>query len=289
MNNRRKQKRLIPAAFAFLFAVVLTLGGCGGNVKEKERPMKAGNGLFSWHDEVFDKEERETLFRLMRENGLTDLYQDIPRVQSTSQVKGLISACGDAGINVYLLVGDPSWALDPSAWDLREEIQRAALLGCAGIMVDIEPGAREEWHEDRSSVMDSMTEGFVAAKAAAEAEGLKMIVCLSWYYDDLGLTDGLKRIVSEGCDVLAIMNYDRRDEAGQIRTEAALCKTYGRELISIYELQAAGQYELEEIHTYHEEGLPALKESWEKLREAYPDQPFSMALHEYWALKEAMS
>jgi len=253
--------------------------------EEEETVKDSGHGLFSWHDEVFDEEEREVLFQLMTEQGLTELYQDIPATMSTARIKELADACEALGIRLYLLVGNSEWALDKKATKLRAEIQRAALIGCSGIMVDIEPGSLDEWKNDRDSVMESMTQGFLQAKAAAEKEGLEMIVCLSWYYDDYGYESELKQIVEEGCDTLAIMNYNREDEAGQIETEAKLCRKYGKALINIYELQEIGKYDLEEIHTYREEGLPALWQSWEELHSIYSDQDISAALHEYRALK----
>jgi len=247
-----------------------------------------GNGLFSWHDEVFEAEERELLLRLMREQGLTELYQDVPHSMPTAQIKELAEACRGCGIRVYLLVGEPEWALDRKATELRAEIQRAALIGCDGIMVDIEPGSTDKWREDRDSVMASMKEAYLKGKAAAEREGLEMIICLSWYYDDYGFEAELEDIVADGCDTLAIMNYDRTDEIGQIETEAEFCQKYDKRLINIYELQEVGEYDLEEGHTYREVGLSAMWESWESLLEAYPELKLSAALHEYRALK-AMS
>lgn len=247
-----------------------------------------GHGLFSWHDEVLEAEEREILLQLMREQDLTELYQNIPHNMPTAQIKDLAEACKACGIRLYLLIGDPEWALDRNATKLRNEIQRAALIGCSGVMVDIEPGSTDKWKKDRDSVMDSMTQAFLQGKAAAEREGLEMIACIPWYYDDLGYEAELEQLVAEGCDTLAIMNYNRKDEIGQIETEAELCRNYGKALISIYELQEAGKHDLQERNTYREAGLSALWESWDELRSAFPDQVISAALHEYRALK-AMS
>lgn len=46
--------------------------------KTTEVEPKKGNGLFSWHDEVFEMDEREILFRIMKDQGMTELYQDVP-------------------------------------------------------------------------------------------------------------------------------------------------------------------------------------------------------------------
>lgn len=246
---------------------------------------KDGDGLFSWHDEIFDAEERESFFRMMKEQGLTELYQDVPFNKSASSIKELVSACEQNGIRLYLLVGEPEWALDKNAVDLRTEIQRAALMGFYGVMVDVEPGSTDEWKKDRRPVMETMTKMFLRGKTAAEENGIRMIVCLSYYYDDYGFEDELEEIVDSGCDALAIMNYDRADEIGQIENEASLCKTYGKRLINIYELQEVGKYGLEESHTYREAGLSALKESTEELIGHYSGQIISTALHDYRALK----
>lgn len=152
--------------------------------------------------------------------------------------------------------------------------------------MDIEPGATDEWKEDRESVMPTMTQAFLRGKSAAEENGIEMSVCLSYYYDDYGFEDELETIVEHGCDALAIMNYDREDELGQIETEAALCKKYEKALINVYELQEAGKYDLEEINTYHEAGLSALQNSWLKISKVIQDQDISMAIHEYRSLKE---
>lgn len=284
--ERTFKNRISLRAAALLLAAALmfcALTACGGRAAEPA--PRRGNGLFSWHGEAFDPEARAAMLQLMKEQGLTELYQDIAHDRPVSEVRALLDACAEAGVRVYLLVGAPEWALDASAAALLAEIQRAALMGCAGVLVDVEPGGTKEWHADRAAVMQTMTESFLRAQAAAVREGLELIVCLSWYYDDYGFDSELERIVAEGCGALAIMNYDRTDEIGQIRTEATLCRRYGRPLICIYELQEAGRYGLEDVNTYHDAGLDALRQSWEALAAAYPDVSLTAAMHEYRALR----
>ncbi len=288
MDTNRKKHRTIIIILTSLLTVlaavcaVLLIGRSGNTAAEK----RGGDGLFSWHDEVFEEDERGILFRLMRENGLTEIYQDVPSDTPVPLIKDFAAECRENGIKPYLLVGAPEWALDRSGAGLRAEIQRAALMGFEGVMVDIEPGSTDEWKEDRAPVMETMTRVFLRGKAAAEENGVEMIVCLSYYYDDYGFEDELETIVESGCDALAIMNYNREDEAGQIETEAALCKACGKRLINIYELQEIGKYDLEESHTYREAGLSALWESAEKIRDYFGNQEISTALHEYRALKD---
>lgn len=289
----RKSKRIILIAAIALALVSAAVVLCVTLLRKTEPGTDAGsdapprgNGLFSWHDEVFDASERETLFALMKERGLTELYQDVPHDTPVPEIKEFAASCAENGVRLYLLIGDPQWALDPNATELRSEIQRAALMGFAGVMVDVEPGPTDEWKEDRESVMEMMTEAFVRGKSAAAENGVEMIVCLSYYYDDYGFEEQIETIVKDGCDSLAIMNYNREDEAEQIGTEAWYCEAFGKALVNIYELKEPGQYDLEEIHTYSEVGLEELENSWASLRETYPDLEFYMALHDYRALKD---
>ena len=109
---------LLAAALAVACAVLLLGRG------EKVTKGSYGDGLFSWHDEVFEEGERETLFRLMRDQGLTELYQDVPYDTPVSEIKDFAEDCRENGIKLYLLVGEPEWALDRSGAALRAEIQR---------------------------------------------------------------------------------------------------------------------------------------------------------------------
>jgi hypothetical protein len=278
---------LIALAVILAFFGVWFFAGRGADKnKAPESPSFPGNGLFSWHDEVLEEDEREILFELMKNQGLTELYQDVPLDAPAAQIRDFAKACEENGIRFYLLIGEPEWALDKNGTNIRAQIQRAALIGCAGVMVDVEPGSTDEWKSDRKPVMTSMTKSFLKGKAAAEENGIEMIVCLSYYYDDYGFEEEIETIVEKGCDALAIMNYNREDEAGQIVSEAALCKKYGKRLINIYELQEVGKYYLEEIHTYREAGLSALQKSRAELIEAFEGQQITFALHEYRALKE---
>ena len=290
-GTTRKRPRVLAAILLAIVVVLASLCVCLFiRLREvsvsPEAALPHGNGLFSWHDEIFEEDEREILFSLMRENGLTELYQDVPSDTPAPVIKDFTDACAENGVKLYLLIGDPEWALDKNGYELRAQIQRAALMGFAGGMVDVEPGSTSAWKKDRAPVMETMTKSFLRGKEAAEENGVEMIVCLSYYYDDYGFESELGTIIGQGCDALAVMNYNRDDEIGQIEHEASLCRKYGKRLINIYELKEAGKYGLEESHTYREEGFDALNKSAETLRRYFSGQDFNTALHDYRALKE---
>ena len=94
------------------------------------------------------------------------------------------------------------------------------------------------------------------------------------------------RLVRDGCHTLAVMNYNKEKEVVNIIKEAHYARIFGKPLINIYELQAPGTHGLRAENTYHDGGLPAVRESYEKLQAVFPDCELTFAIHYYDALLE---
>ena len=120
-----------------------------------------------------------------------------------------------------------------------------------------------------------------AAKAyeAAEKRNLLVILCIPNFYDSMGLEQSLEKLIRTGCDAVAVMNYDKTDEAGQIWGEAEIAEKYGKGIIHITEMQRPGTHDLEPKNTYYEDGIEAVKESWEHLREEIPNENLGFSWH----------
>ena len=168
---------------------------------------------------------------------------------------------------------------------LRGEAE--ALL--AGIVLDVEPYTLDQWDENPGKVMDSYVSGMKRAYALAQEYDLEVIACVPWHYDNKGLTAGLEELIQYGCDSVAVMNYYRGSEVQNIAAEAALARKHGKGIITIYELQKADGRGILEVNTYYQSGLKALEESYISVKQAYPDQPVSIAYHDYKALREVLN
>lgn len=248
-----------------------------------------GNGLFSWHADAMEAGRQEDLFSLMKELGLTELYQHIPHTAQREAVRKFLRAAEEEGITVYMLTGDPAWGLDSSGRAMTEEISRAAGYGgLRGVMMDVEPYLTAEWQDDPDSAMERYVQAMTAAKEAADAGGQELVACIPYFYESLGQEERLETLVNRGCHAVAVMNYDKQDEADNLENEAAFAKAYGKPLLTIYELQPPGTQDLTDRNTYYNDGLDALAESWARLERRYGDMRFSYALHEYEALKEVL-
>lgn len=295
----------------FLYSVLLLGVPAYALESTGQPPPPSTAGLFSWSAETVNKTDGE-LFKLMKEQGLTVLYQNISSKNSRQeQMSVFVESAMNEGITVYYLTGDASWGLDPDGERLCEAVKDAVAYNrrikrkflarreadgkqwstipqLAGIVFDVEPYTLKEWDENPSKVMDSFVSGMKEAYALAQDYGLEVIVCIPFHYDNKGQQKGLEELIKNGCDSIAVMNYYRGAEVKNIATEVELASKYGKGLITIYELQKADGSSVKEINTYYNSGLAALRRSYQSVLEAYPNQAISIAYHDYKALKEVL-
>lgn len=254
------------------------------------------HSLFSWDSQVLNKEESETLFQTMEKYRLVLLAQYIPPEIDPELMKPFFKQASEHKISVYLLAGEASWGLDPTGAEMIATVQRAARIretldsdhALVGIMMDTEPYLTNEWKQDRAGVMTDYVSAMTAAYAEAQKAGLKLTVCIPYFYDTEGLDPWLEQLISQCCDGVAVMNYYEGREAEHMQTELALAKRYEKPLTTIYELQPPGVYDLEEKNTYYDNGLSAVFESYAAVKRQLSDGSISYGLHNYAALLDLM-
>ena len=312
-NRIRSRESQKYSCFLLVFLYSMLLLGVPAYALEStgQPPPPSTAGLFSWSAETVNKTDGE-LFKLMKEQGLTVLYQNISSKNSRQeQMSVFVESAMEEGITVYYLTGDASWGLDPDGDRLCEAVKDAVAYNrrikrkflarreadgkqwstvpqLAGIVFDVEPYTLKEWDENPGKVMDSFVSGMKEAYALAQDYGLEVIVCIPFHYDNKGQQKGLEELIKNGCDSIAVMNYYRGAEVKNIATEVELASKYGKGLITIYELQKADGSSVKEINTYYNSGLAALERSYQSVLEAYPNQAISIAYHDYKALKEVL-
>ncbi len=310
-NQIRSRVSPRPGWYVCVLLCVALFLGAPVYASESAAPPPGPAGLFSWSAETVNKTDGE-LFKLMKEQGLTVLYQNISSKNSRQeQMSVFVESAVDEGVTVYYLTGDASWGLDPDGERLCEAVkdavaynrrikrkflarreadgkQWATIPQLAGIVFDVESYTLKEWDKNPEKVMGSFVSGMKEAYALAQDYGLEVIVCIPWYYDDKGQQKGLEELIENGCDRIAVMNYYRGAEIKNIATEVDLVQKHGKGIITIYELQKADGHGLKEINTYYNSGLAALARSFKSVMEAYPEQTISIAYHDYRALKEVL-
>lgn len=242
--------------------------------------------------------EQGILAQCILKAGVSDLYQEFSGdmlVSKEAEVSAFIAGMSERNVRVYSLMGDAGWALDAEGEELTARIRKAAEYNngrepesCIwGIMVDVEPYLLDQWEEGREArqeLMASYLKGLKKAYGCAAQNGLEFWVCIPNFYDRTN-REVLEELVASACDGIAVMNYDRTDEYGQIAMETGFAREYGKKILCIYELQEAGRHGLEEINTYAEAGLEALWESAKRLQRQFGYEGLQFAYHYYEPLK----
>lgn len=285
-------------AFFFFFAAVIAVAGIVfiSREKEQENPIY---GIFSWNVEAIQQKEQENWSRCIRESSTQEIYQEIPmEMLKEKTTEYFIEYMSKENVKVYALVGQASWGRNSEGTELIKQIKAIAKYNAnvgknakiCGVMVDVEPYLLEEWdegEESREHLMEQYYSGMRKAYECSEEYGIQFLVCIPTFYDVTN-EDILEKLASKACDGLAVMNYNREDEYGQIEAEAELAQKYEKRLICIYELQEAGKHDLQEINTYAGEGLKKLWASADRLKEKINYDGFTFAYHYYEPLKKML-
>ncbi len=262
---------------------------------------KKGFGMFSWSGDVIDTEEREFLTECILKAEVSELYQKFSEdilISKETEVSAFATAMYELNVRVYSLTGSAEWALDEEAGELVRQIQKTAEYNrnqskasrIYGVIVDVEPYLLEEWtegEESRRKLMESYLTGMETAYDYAKQNKLEFWVCIPNFFDETD-RDILERLISDACDGVAVMNYNRTDEYAQMAMEVGFAREYEKKIRCIYELQAAGVHDLKEINTYAEAGIDALWKSAERLKRQFGYEGLGFSYHYYKPLKEMM-
>lgn len=271
---------------------MLTAGGlcaCAEpSAPARTQAPKQERSLFSWHE--VEQDEVDVFLQPLERGKVTALFQALPEEEeSRAANRTLIAQATRANIEVYALMGDPDWALEEDGASIVEAVQWAADWNAQaaqderlqGVVLDVEPYLTEQWDQGQTSTMDRYVSVMEKAYRLAADNGLECVVCIPFFYDTKGHEKALERLIGGACDTVAVMNYYQDKEIDHIAGEMALAEQAGKRIISIYELQKAGDNGVTEKNTYHEKGLGAVEQNWQALQQAYPYAGFSMAWHEY--------
>lgn len=253
---------------------------------------KVGNGvtatsIFSWEAEYMEPEMEEDVAHAMENLACGAIYQEVPEDTDEKVVIDYLRRRSEAAQDVYYLTGEREWGLAEKLDLLLEEIETVKEWnakagrgqGFRGIVLDVEPYLLECWDDDREEYMKQYVDSMTAAYESAKEAGLWVIVCIPNFYDRLKLDEQMERLVAEACDGIAIMNYNKNDESGQILTEVMLAEKHKKAVLNIVEMQKPGYHELTEENTYYDDGFEAVYESWERIRENYPYEGLGFSWH----------
>lgn len=232
--------------------------------------------MYSWSSSYVEPRKEDLLQQVMELTNCNTLYQDFSSSTTPEEAADFLSRRAEAGQSVWYLCGDASWGIEPDAASMLEEIERALYLQSEsdvkfeGIQFDVEPYCLDDFDENADAYFAQYVENCKTAYAAAHAAGLKVELCVPYWYDSsYGYNDQLEDLIANACDSIAVMNYYKNDkEIKHIASELELCRKYDKPIVNITEMQKPGTHGLTENNTYYHDGVEAVEEMWSEM-EAY--------------------
>lgn len=272
--------------FLLLCLLVFCMGGCQMDKGDVEERI-CKTSMFSWEEEYLLPDMEAEAEKAMKTLGCEAVYQQIPEDTDIEVIKDYLRRRREAGQDVYCLAGDAKWAVQKNGEAMQGLVETVGKWNkeakgdgeFCGIVWDVEPYLLERWDTDPVTVMAQFVQNAAKAYEAAKEQNLLVILCIPNFYDAAGMETSLEKLVRSGCDAVAVMNYDKTDEAGQISGEAAIAAKYEKGLIHITEMQKPGNHELEPKNTYYDDGFEAVEKSWKQLREEISNKNIGFSWH----------
>ena len=288
VQNKKKPGTVTKVFISIMLIIILCLAILIFGIFIYMQHHKAG--IFSWDADyiIHVSENDEALPRTIGE-----IYQMFDPDSDKEEVAAFAKYMSDNDISVYSLSGERDWYMPGSSeymlYELRRVDEYNALLDepdrIRGVVFDIEPYVLPEWENSKSEIMEQLINelGIVYSQRGS----LEVLICIPYYYDDMGLSDSLEKLIGECCDGVMVMNYYVGNETPNIQTECELCRRYDKRLINIYELQKPdANVGIGEINTYAGRPHDNLLLSITDIICHYHYDKMSFAFHELGAFEE---
>lgn len=274
MSRKYRLSGIILIAVLVVAATVIFLIWRTGRMQPE--PAQQPRGMFEWNEEtVYAPHDTMDLVRAL---SITRWYQEFP--DDAVAMEKFAEYLHGNSVDVYALLGSVEWGFEADGASLTEALQTLVRYNESvseqqrldGVMVDVEPYTSSRFKREPEKYMSYYVDGMIQAYNAVQGSGLRIVLCIPRHYDDKGLTDELERLIANGCDEVAVMNYECGKEVEKIETEAMFAQQYGKELHCILEFQEVGKHGLTEEKTYRNKGLEAAHTAFATVSEAYAPQ-----------------
>lgn len=241
-------------------------------ITETAQKIEYRQGIFSWIPATINSKNRKDLNEIISQLGINEVYQYFDKINvKNADAFAFSNELNNMDIDLYLLAGASNWTYKPDGKPMLDEIARAVAFRnywgedtLKGIVFDIEPYDSEKWIKGKQEIlMENYIDGMKIAYEKAKSEGLRIILCIPYWYD-VEYNDTLIKLL-DYCDEISVMNYGRTNEYKNIANEIEYAKTYTKDVTCIFEFQAVGEYNLTEDQTYHNLGIEIAKSNFEKL------------------------
>lgn len=247
------------------------------------------------------KDSTEEILSFASANGVNTIYLQMNQDVRSTYYKSFIRQATEKGIEVHILGGSPSWALESERhrletfldWTASYQASAAPEERFTGVHIDIEPHVLDEWMTNRSSLIKQWQSNIRFLADGAHALNLPITADIPFWLYTYKLPDdsmSMSRWLMSKVDAVVIMAY--RDQAANIydlalpeMNEAA---ELGKKAIIAVETKASAEGN---FITFYEEGPTFMNEQLRLVHNmaSEHDAYNGLAIHEYrsWKVLES--
>lgn len=224
---------------------------------------KKSSTLFSWS---IENKTEKLIDKYQKPLNINRVFQYIyPNEFNDGTLTTYIRKMNKHNVSVYAMGGGYYWGTTDYGYEeLTKFVDQVAEfnsiqdneMGIEGIVFDVEPAQDENWKDNENELMKHFVDNLIKAHEYASNKGLVVVVCITYWYDEKHLAE-LRRLIKDGCDEVAVMNYYRGKEIDHIKTEVAIAREYNKPIMTIFEFDKPDNMEIIDKNTYYHEGLDA--------------------------------
>lgn len=283
------EKKLIAALLSVcLLAAILPLRSLADGRSGSSRTSDKSS-VYCWSLFLMNEGSYPTARSFLRSLNVGRIYQEIPsHYLGREEIPAMIARMNADGIETVALSGDRAWGLEDS--DLSEakafvdgiaayNTSAPALSKISSVAFDIETYTYRAWKNEPVEYFRVFIDKMKELYAYTHAKGLAVVQVIPVHFDTIS-TEMLREFVSDCCDEISLMNYDKATQVEAIEEEVALCRELGIPVETIFETMPYNDnYSVTEENTYYYEGIDALNAKKDAIFAAYGTQGLSVSYH----------
>ncbi|MGD6943532.1 hypothetical protein ACQCT6_16045 [Cytobacillus gottheilii] len=236
---------------------------------------KKTSTLFSWS---IENKTEKLIGHYQKPLNINRVFQYInPNEFNDGTLTAFIRERAKQNVSVYAMDGGYYWGTTDYGYDeMTNFVDQVAEfnakqdeeMAIKGIVFDVEHAQDENWKENEIQIMKHFTDNMIKAYEYASNKGLVVVVCITYWYDENHLAE-LRRLIKDGSDEIAVMNYYRGKEIDHIKTEVEIAKEYNKPIMTIFEFDKPDGKGIFDQNSYYEQGPEAAQTVFEEMDEYF--------------------
>lgn len=239
---------------------------------------KQSTSMYSWHEQTL-VEDADIIYEALHDLNVDTLYQSISSSYLKKEyIEGIVEDYNEQGIEVYRLIGDPSWAYKPDSAkkkideinEYNRTVEESAKI--KGVNLDIEPHVDDRWDEDPQAAFTQYKNTMIELYDYAKKYDLEVAICTNTWFSSY---DGFEELYEKAADTYSIMNYVKSSNIKGIKEEVEIAEKYNKKLETV----AHSGADSNETESYHNDGMNKLMEDHKAILETYSYDKLRASYH----------